>query len=219
MAYLIVPLAVLIAVIWALVVFPSFRVVAVILVALGAVFYFWASERAAQEQRQQEAQKKQQEIQKEQEQVAFEAVQKEYCQDERKRWAIVSVPQIEVRGASLKQAPYTNDSYDAIANIKNKSKFNVTALQLKISALDCPTQEARGADCDIIGRGEETFDTDIPAGEVRQITGKVTMPNVAAPRGVFSVRFIVDGVRAALDKSDEAHKDLLAEYANPYKCK
>ena len=52
MWYLIIPLAVLVGVIWALVVFPSFRVVAVpILIVLGMGGYFVMSEKAAREQK------------------------------------------------------------------------------------------------------------------------------------------------------------------------
>jgi Flp pilus assembly protein TadB len=86
MLYLIVPLGVLIGVIWALVVFPIFRVAAVILVVLGAAAYFIMSDKAAREQKQQEAKKAQEE---EQHRVALEAEQKDYCKAEQKRWTLV----------------------------------------------------------------------------------------------------------------------------------
>jgi flagellar biosynthesis component FlhA len=102
MLYLIVPLAVLVGIIWALVVFPSFRVVAVILVVLGAAAYFVMSEKVAQEQKQQEAKKAQDE---EQRRVAFEAERKDYCKAEQKRWTLVPATQIEIRNPSLTQGP------------------------------------------------------------------------------------------------------------------
>jgi hypothetical protein len=135
----------------------------------------------------------------------------------------VSASQIELRGTSPKQAQFysvLNNDYEVTATAKNKSKYNVTGLRSKITAFDSPTQEVRG-DCDVIGRGLGVFDTSIPADEARHIAGKVEMPNVAKPAGVFSVRFTVVGVRAALDMSDEAPKlprDWLYEMAHPYKC-
>ena len=113
MLYLIVPLAVLVAVIWALVVFPSFRI---ILVALGAIVYFSASEKASLQQKQEDAKK-------EQERVAFEARQKDYCQAEQKRWSIVPPSQIEIRNPSLTQNGQRygviNDGYTEQIKIKS----------------------------------------------------------------------------------------------------
>jgi len=74
----------------------------------------------------------------------------------------------------------------------------VTGLRLSITARDCPTQDAQVADCDIFGR-VETFETDIPAGEVRQINGKITIRGVEKPRYVVSPKFAVNGVRAPPD--------------------
>jgi hypothetical protein len=88
------------------VVFPSFRIVALVSIMLGTIVYFSASEKAAQDQKQEQAQKEQKQAQKEEERVAFEARQKEYCQAEPKRWTIVSPSQIEIRAASLKEMPF-----------------------------------------------------------------------------------------------------------------
>jgi len=195
MFYLIAPFAVLLAFIWALVVFPSFRIAVLILLVLCVGAFYWARDRAAQEQKQ--------EAHKEQERVAFEAERKEYCQAEQKRWTIVSPSQIELRGASLKQPPNDgiNDKYDIAASVKNNSNSKVTALRLNVSALDCPKLNARVADCDQIGSGDETIEIDIPAGEVRQITGKITL-HPGRPRGVLTKRSDVYAVRVTLDQSD-----------------
>jgi hypothetical protein len=79
----------------------------------------------------------------------------------------------------------------------------VTALRLNVTALDCPKQDARAAECDVVGRSVGTFDASIPAGEVRQINGKFSMPGVPKTNGVFSPRFAVNGVRAPIDQSDD----------------
>jgi len=99
MLYRIIPVVVFVGVIWALVVFPSFRVVAVILFGLGLVAYFALSEKAAQDQKEQAAKK-------EQERITFEAEQRDYCKDEQKRWTIVPGSMIELRNASLTQGQY-----------------------------------------------------------------------------------------------------------------
>jgi hypothetical protein len=215
MLYLIVLLAVIVGVIWALVVFPSFRVVAVILVGLSMGAYVMVSEKTAQEQ-------KQQELKKEQERATFEAEQKAYCEAEKRRWAIVPASQIEIRDPSLSRGQFwdgNNDNYAFTASAKNKSKSKVTGLRLNVTALDCPTQDARPTDCDIVGHSDGTFDADIPTGEVREINGRVTLRDVPKPRGVFSPRFAVSGVRAAIDQSDITHSDLLAEWElSGYKC-
>jgi hypothetical protein len=217
MAYLFVSLAVLIGVIWALVVFPSFRVVAVIVVLLGAVVYLVARQKEEQEQKEQAAKNAQED---EQRRVRFEAEQKDHCSAEKKRWTIVPASQIEIRDPSLTPSQFygvVNDDYTLTASAKNKSKSKVTALRLTVTALDCPTQNARAADCDVVGHSEGTFDEEIPGGEVRQINGKMAFRAMPKPRGVFSPKFAVSGVRAAIEQSDGAHYDLLSEFMG-YKC-
>ena len=219
MLYLVVPLAVIVGVIWALVVFLSFRIVAVILVVLGVAAYTVTSQKAAGEEKQQDAIKAQEE---QQQQVKFEAEQKEYCEAEHKRWTIVPASKIEIRNPSLTQSQsygVINDDFTFTASAKNKSKSKVTALRLNVTALDCPTEDARAADCDIVGHSDGTFSTDIPAGEVRRIDGRFTLTAMPKPSGVFSPRFVVKGVRAAIDAANPADdaEELLGELSG-YKC-
>ena len=199
MLHFVIAVIVIIGTIWALVVFPSFRVVALILVGLGAGAYYWSTKEAGEQQ-------KREHDKKEQEDAEFRIKKKAFCEAEQKRWDIVAASQIEIRNTSLKQAAsYSvfNDEYDVTASVKNISKSKVTALRVNVAALDCPTQDARDASCETIGRGNGEFSTDIPAGEVRQINGMVKMRDVAKPRGVFAPQLRVSGVRAALDASDE----------------
>jgi hypothetical protein len=102
MLYIVVPLAVLMGIIWMLVVFPSFRVVAVILVVLGTVIYYTMSEKAEKEQKQHEVVKAQED---QQARIKLVADQKAYCQAEQKRWTIVPASQIEIRNPSLTPEP------------------------------------------------------------------------------------------------------------------
>ncbi len=199
--YLIVALAVLLGIVWAPHVSPPFRIVAVILAALVAIGYFWpsknASENAVQEKKQQEAENEQE-----------RAEQRSRCHAEQKRWSIVSASQIEISDASL--TGIGNSDYNISAVVKNESESKVIGLRLSVTARDCPTQDAQAADCDIFGR-VETFETDIPVGEVRQINRKITIRGVANPRYVVSPRFAVNGVRAPLNQSDDAPaNDLLS---------
>ena len=98
MLQLIIAIGVVVGVIWALVVFPSFRVVVLILVALGVGGYFVSTEKAEKEH-------KQQQIAEAQKQAKFEAEQKAFCSAEQKRWAIVSPALIEIRSPSLNSEP------------------------------------------------------------------------------------------------------------------
>ena len=71
--------------------------IVLILAALVAIGYFWASEKAGENAAQE---KKQQEAENEQERIA-EAEQRTRCQVEQERWSIVSASQIEISDPSL----------------------------------------------------------------------------------------------------------------------
>ena len=140
--------------------------------------------------------------------AALEAEQRNRCLAEQKRWSIVSASQIQISDASL--TGIGNTDYNISAVVKNESEFKVIGLRLSVTARDCPTQDAQAADCDIFGR-VETFESDIPAGGVRQINRKITIRGVAKPRHVVSPMFAVNGVRAPLNQSDDAPaNDLLS---------
>jgi len=175
--------------------------VVLILGTLVAIGYLWSGEKAGENAAQE---KKQQEAENEHELTA----QRNRCQAEQKRWSIVSTSQIEISNASL--TGIGNDDYNVSAVVRNKSESKVIGLRLSVTARDCPTQDAPAADCDIFGR-VEPFESDIPAGEVRQINRKITIRGAAKPRHVVSPRLAVNGVRAPLNQSDDAPaNDLLS---------
>jgi hypothetical protein len=171
--------------------------IVVILATLVATGYFWASEEAGENAAQE---KKQQQAESENERT----VQRSRCQAEQKRWSIVSASQIEISDASL--TGIANNDYSISAVVNNKSESKVIGLRLSVAARDCPTQNAQVADCDIFGR-VETFESEIPAGEVRKINRKITIRGVAKPRHVVSPRLAVNGVRAPLSQWDDAPAD------------
>ena len=93
----------------------------------------------------------------------------------------------------------------------------MTSLRINITALDCPTQNAHIADCDIVGHANGTFDLNIPTGEVREISGKVTLTDMPKLRGVFLLKYAISAVRAPLGKSDDTlGNDILSRWV--YKC-
>ena len=136
-------------------------VLIVLILAAWVAGYFSPSNRASKNAAQE---KKQQETKNEQKRIA-EAKQRTRCQYEQGQWSIESASQIEISDPSL--TGVGNYDYNISAVAKNNSDDEVTGLRLSITARDCPTQDAQVADCDIFGR-VETFETDIPAGEVRR---------------------------------------------------
>jgi hypothetical protein len=163
---------------------------ALIVLTLAALVAIWASEKSSENA----AQEKQQ-------QQAENAHDRNHCQFEQERWSIVSASEIEISDVSL--TGIGNDDYNISALANNKSESKVARLRLSIIARDCPTQDAQVADCDIFGR-VETFETDIPAGEVRQINKKIKIRGVAKPRYVVSPRLGVNGVNGILAPPDDA---------------
>jgi hypothetical protein len=165
-------------------------VLIVLILAALVAGYFWPSHRASENAAHD---KKQQETENEHERTT----QRTRCEyEQREPWSTESASQIEISDSSL--TGIGNYDYNISAVVKNNSESEVTGLLLSITARDCPTQDAQVADCDIFGR-VETFEIDIPAGEVRQINGKITMRGVEKPRYVVSPKFVVNGVRAPLD--------------------
>jgi hypothetical protein len=162
----------------------------VLILAALVAGYFRPSDRASENA----AQEKKQQVTENERERTTQRTRCEYEQQE--PWSTESASQIEISDSSL--TGIGNYDYNISAVVKNKSESEVTGLLLSITVRDCPTQDARVADCDIFGR-VETFGTDIPAGEVRQINGKITMRGVANPRYVVSPKFVVNGVRAPSD--------------------
>ncbi len=168
-------------------------VLIVLILAALVAGYFRPSNRATENAAQE---KKQQVTENEHERIAA-TKQRTRCEYEQQEpWFTESASQIEISDSSL--TGIGNYDYNISAVVKNNSESQVTGLLLSITARDCPTQDAQVGDCDIFGR-VETFETDIPAGEVRQINEKITMRGVENPRYVVSPKFVVNGVRAPSD--------------------
>ena len=100
--------------------------IVLILAALVAIGYFWASEKAGENVAQE---KKPQTTENERERIAFEARQRNRCQAEQKRWSIVSASQIEISDASL--TGIGNSDYNISAVVKNESEFQGNRVALE----------------------------------------------------------------------------------------
>jgi hypothetical protein len=202
MVYLLFALAIIVGVIWAFVVFPSFRIVVGILVLITGGLIYVANQNATEEQ-------KKSEIKKEQERVACEAEKKASEEADRKNWTVVRPSQIEVRDTLLTPPKYLADEYGVTASVKNRSAVNISRIRMNVAAFDCPADASNFSQCDIVGHQEKEFDSNIPAGEVRQITGVVMLPNVPKSRGKFSWIFRMVGVKAG---SESDIPDYLAKW-------
>jgi hypothetical protein len=201
MIYLLLTLGSVVAFIWAWVVFPSFRTVTVILaLIIGGSIFAW--------KKHVEEEDKQYAIEKEQERIACEAQKKVFDETEKRNWAIVLPSEVEIRDFVLTPPAY-GDAYSVTASVKNRSAVNISKLKINVVAFDCPIGASNFNQCDTVGHDEKDFYSDIPKGEVRQIKGNVTLPNVPRPRGKFSWSFRVVGVKASTGSVDD---DLLAKW-------
>ena len=126
----------------------------------------------------------------------------------KKNWAIVLPSQVDIRDLLL-TPPLYGDEYSITASVKNRSAVNISKLRMNVVAFDCPINASNFSQCDIVGHQEKEFYSDVPKGEVRQIKGAVTLPNVPKPRGNFSWSYRVVGVKAS---SGSAADDLLAQW-------
>jgi len=166
-----VAIAVLIAVVWGLVVSPTFRVVAVILVGLGVLAVMWAGDEA-QKSTEAAAQAK-----------AREAVaEKQRTEQVEALWSKVPASRVELRELALTgEDAFFGNRYTLSASIKNLSDVELGGFEIQITALDCVAR----AQCDTVGHATETFWSGnmIPPQEVRGITGKVDLDDLPKPRG------------------------------------
>lgn len=203
MIELLIVVGIVVGVIWAFVVYPSFRVVAGILVVLGAGLVMWANQQASEEKKREDAKKQLQHAQQ-------RAECDTYREAEAKRWAIVQSTQIEVRDPSFagrSVSPVWGSDYQFLASIKNNSTIRVTGVNLKITVSDCPSTKAPITACETIGHADATIYTDIPSGEVRQAQRDLHLDDLPRLRGALSWTIAVSRVRAEPDPSAPTLKE------------
>jgi hypothetical protein len=216
-------IGIVVGVIWALVVFPSFRIVAGFLVLAGGGLTLWANQQASEQQKRDEAEKQVKQAQ-------LRADCDAYREAEATRWNIVQPVQIEVRDPSFteksvyplggsplpwrtqqQRSAAQSGDYSLTASLKNKSAFPVTHVELKITARDCLTNGA----CETIGHADATLYADVPGGGVRKAQKDLHFNDLPAPRGTLSWSIIVSRVRSEPAESDDSEQtvdDLLADW-------
>jgi len=105
MMYLIVP----IVLIWAFVVFPSFRIVVGIVALIGVGLIFVIIQNDKEDQKNREVKQEQERVAREQERVACDAKRKAAAEADKVNWPIVKAAQIELRDTSLKSRSYKDE--------------------------------------------------------------------------------------------------------------
>jgi hypothetical protein len=200
------------ALIWAFVVFPSFRIVAGIVVLIGAGLIFVVIPNEKEVQKNNELKKEQERVEREQELTACEVKKKAAAEADKVNWSIVKASQVELRETLLKPSTYA-DEYNVTASAKNRAVAAISKIRMNIVALDCPDDDPSKSKCDIVGHQEKEFDANIPAGEVRQIKGTVTLPDVPKSLGKFSWSFRVTGARVS------AKQETVDDFLSTWSCR
>lgn len=164
-----------IAILWALVVFPSFRLVAAIFCGIIGIVWMVLSGMNDAEIKKTEKEKA--------EKAASNAIlQGKQREQQKLLWSKVSPDRVEIRDVALK-APTYGDRYDFRASIKNLSGVKLGGFQIEITAFDCVAKNS----CEVIGKSIETTWADIPPQQVRGINTTVELSNVPTLRGTLAV--------------------------------
>ncbi len=155
----------------------------------------------------------------------------EYCENVRaepKRWTIVTPSQLDFR--DLHVGRHDPDGYYEVSgSVKNNAAVSISAVELNVTAYDCPTRNTPVAACNVIGHASDPLATivgarklgdyvDLPPGKVGEIGGSVSFTNLPAPRGLLSWTIAVSKVRAPLDTSDRFSAGEMT-YADLINCK
>jgi hypothetical protein len=148
----------------------------------------------------------------------------EFCKNVRaepKRWTIVTPSQLELRNLHIERGKDEGD-YNVSGSIRNNATVSISAVELNVTAYDCPTRNTPVAACNVVGHASnplaEIYSSEmastpvgdrnlgdgifLPPGKVGEIGGSVGFTSLPAPRGVLTWTIAVSKVRALLDASD-----------------
>lgn len=143
----------------------------------------------------------------------------EFCKNVRaepKRWTIVTPSQLELRNLHIERGKDDGD-YNVSGSIRNNATVSISAVELNVTAYDCPTRNTPVAACNVVGHASnplaEIYSSEIgdrklgdginlPPGKVGEVVGSVFFQSLPSPRGVLSWTVAVSKVRALLDASD-----------------
>lgn len=207
-------LAAAFAIIWAFVVFPSFRIAVgfFVVIAVGA-FYFNQQQSDVREQKiKAEALKKE-----ETEMVRAEKLEKR----RKERWSLVSPLEAQVKDITISSRNNALNIYAVAASVRNNSKMRITAIEADIVVNDCQLlrpsnrtkkqKEAVTENCEIVGQAHNIFDVSIPPGQTRGVESEITLRNLPRFQGRATYKMQVVAVKANSPNSTEMD-DLLEKF-------
>jgi hypothetical protein len=180
MGRLVIGLAIVIGLLWAFVSFRSFRKVVGIIALIG-VGLIVANNIEAEKNRQQELAEQSQSGARKQRAEEYQRV----------LWSKISPSEVELRDPTLHPSTY-GDEFDLQVSAKNLSDQPLGAVEIEVIASDCSPHKV----CEVIGHSTIEVWTDIPAQQVRGLSGKITLRNMPKLRGTFSPAFRVTRVYA-----------------------
>jgi hypothetical protein len=149
----------------------------------------------------------------------------EFCKNVRaepKRWTIVTPSQVDLRNLHIERGK-DEGTYNVSASIRNNATVSISAVEVNVTAYDCPTRNTPVATCNVAGHASDPVATIyssemattpvsarnpsddgifLPPGKVGEIGGYLGFMSLPAPRGVLSWTIAVSKVRAPLDASD-----------------
>jgi hypothetical protein len=208
-------LAVPVAVLWAFVVFPSFRIVVGLIAIAGfGLFYFVQNESETRQQKARADSGRNEEA---------KAAQKEKIERrDAERWALVQPSETQVRDITLTSKIVGLGTYAIAASVRNNSKMRLTAIEADVSVNDCQVQirpqpnakqgKATAAEnCETIGQAHVVFEVSIPPGQSRGVQDEITLRNLPRFQGRAVYKIDVTRVKASSPNSTEID-DLREKY-------
>jgi hypothetical protein len=209
--------AVPVAIIWALVVFRSFRIVVGILAILVIGLFVVITNQSEVREKKAKADA----VIKEEEKKAEVAKQERL---KAKRWTLVQPSETQVNDTTLTSKSEGLSTHSITASIRNNSKMRITAIEAGVSVYDCRAKSttlnftakqkkaAKAEDCETIGQAYETFKVSIPPGQTRGIESAISLRNLPKMQGHITYKFNIMRVKANCPSSTETFDDLDEEF-------
>lgn len=208
-------IAVLVAVLWAFVVFPSFRIVVGLIAILGlGLFLFVQKESEVRNQQVKVDSAKDEEARK----TRVEQIEKRDAE----RWALVKPSETQIKDITIISKIVGLGTYEIAASVRNNSRMRLTAIEGDVSVYDCQVQsrtlpnkkqnkDAAADNCETVGQAQAAFEVSIPPGQTRGVRGEVTLRNLPRFQGQATYKLNVTRVKANSPDSTEID-DLREKY-------
>jgi hypothetical protein len=112
------------------------------------------------------------------------------AQRQKIRWSRVAPSNVELRDPSLIRKQ--SDEFTLAASLKNNSDVLLSGFEVQVTVSDCRSSN----DCERIGEASELVWTDVPAHQVRAISGRIFLYDLPKSRGKPSIAYRVSRVYA-----------------------